>query len=70
MEKMRIFLQDRQSRLYLKSGSEWTAAMNKAASFRMVVSALDYALAVKAPHLDVLMHFGDPKYDVRLNVTR
>jgi hypothetical protein len=65
---MRIILQNRQSRLYYKYGSEWTAEIDKATDFHQVVFAIDYARSVLACNLDVLMCFGDPKYDVRLNV--
>jgi hypothetical protein len=65
---MRIILQNRQSRLYYKCGSEWTAEIDKAMDFHQVVFAIDYARSVLACNLDVLMYFGNPKYDVRLNV--
>jgi hypothetical protein len=67
---MRIILQDRQSLLYFKGFDEWTDEIEEARDFRQVVSAIDYVQIFQIPNLDVVMNFGDPKFDVRAPVTR
>lgn len=66
---MRVIIQNRKSLLFLKSGDEWTSHINDALDFQGVIKAFDYAIKSKLPAIDVVMHFGDPAYDVRLRVT-
>jgi hypothetical protein len=66
---MRILLQNRKSRLYYKGADEWTSHIKDASDFQRVVKAFDYAYKSRLPSIDVVMHFGDPVYDVRLRVT-
>lgn len=66
---MRVILQNRQSLLYFKSFDEWTDEIEEARDFRRVVSAFDYLQIFKIPNLDLVMNFGDPKYDVKTPVT-
>jgi len=66
---MRIILQNRESLLYFKSFDEWTEEIEEARDFRQVASAFDYVQIFKIPNLDVVMNFGDPKYDVKTPVT-
>lgn len=65
----RVVIQDRQSRLYLKGADEWTPEINEAEDFEQIVEAIDFLRLARLPHIDVLMHFEDPKYDVRLTGT-
>ncbi|HEX4644186.1 MAG TPA: hypothetical protein VH598_01105 [Verrucomicrobiae bacterium] len=66
---MRVVIQDRKSRLYFKGTSEWIAEINEAEDFEQIVKAIDFLRQTRLPHIDVLMHFDDPKYDVRLTAT-
>jgi hypothetical protein len=66
---MRILLQDRKSQLYFKGANDWTADINNASDFLQVIKALDYARATRLPNLDALMHFEDPKYDIRISAS-
>lgn len=66
---MRIILQNRKSRLYYKGANEWTSHIKDASDFQRVVKAFDYVYKSRLPSMDVVMHFGDPVYDVRLRVT-
>lgn len=65
---MRIILQDQHSRRYFKAGNGWTAEIDDAMDFHQVVLAIDFARGLKLAHLNLLMYFGDPRYDVRLNL--
>lgn len=67
---MRIILQNNKSLLYYKSPKEWTPNIRDALEFPGVVTAFDYVNKSRLPSIDVLMHFGDPTYDVRLRVTK
>jgi hypothetical protein len=66
---MRVILQDRKSLLYLKGVDQWTSSIQEASDFQKIIKAFDFASESKLPSIDVLMCFGDPKYDVRLRVT-
>jgi hypothetical protein len=66
---MRIILQDRESFLYLKQTNEWTPAVEEATDFQHLTAAMDFVRLVRIPGLDVLMYFGDPRYDVRLRAS-
>jgi len=66
---MRIILQNNKSLLYFKMPNEWTSHIHDASDFQGVVKAFDYVHKTRLPSMDVLMHFGDPVYDVRLRVS-
>ncbi|MDB6121939.1 MAG: hypothetical protein JWQ71_932 [Pedosphaera sp.] len=66
---MRVILQNRKSLLYFKASNQWTPFIHEASDFEGIIKAVDFISEVKLPGIDVLMHFGDPKYDVRLKVT-
>ncbi|MDB6066113.1 MAG: hypothetical protein JWR26_2321 [Pedosphaera sp.] len=63
---MKIILQHRTSRLFLSGRNDWTSDVKDARNFQQIVSAIDFVSAGRLTNLDVLMHFGDPRYDVRL----
>jgi hypothetical protein len=64
---LRILLQDRISKLFLKNDNEWTSKIEDAREFQQVVDAADYVHAQNMANADVLMRFDDPKYDVRIS---
>jgi hypothetical protein len=66
---LRVLLQNRNSRLYLKITNEWTPDIKEAEVFRGVVQAIQFASRSRLPSMDVIMYFGNPRYDFRLNVT-
>jgi hypothetical protein len=66
---MRVIVQDRKSLLYVKGVNQWTPSIHEASDFQRIIKAFDFVSESKLPCIDVLMHFGDPKYDVRLKVT-
>jgi hypothetical protein len=67
---LRVILQHRKSLLYLKGLSEWTPNIREAREFKDIVHAIDFAQLARLTELDVLMHFGDSKYDIRLAASR
>jgi len=66
---VRMLIQDRESRLYFKKPNDWTADLAEAADFKEIIAAVDAARDTGRQTLDILMSFGDPKYDVRIPAT-
>ncbi|MDB6111866.1 MAG: hypothetical protein JWR69_3616 [Pedosphaera sp.] len=66
MMSLRILLLHRKSLLYLKGISDWTPNTREARDFNDVGQAFNFVRAAKLAELDILMHFEDPKYDIRL----
>jgi hypothetical protein len=67
--RSKIVLQNRDSLLYLKSESQWTSLLEEARQFEHIADASAFARKTKLPVLDIVMSFGDPKYDVRLSAS-
>jgi hypothetical protein len=65
----RTIIQDRQSRLYFKQPDAWTADIGEATNFERMTAAIEFARQTGRQTLDVLMTFGDPKYDVRISAS-
>jgi hypothetical protein len=66
---MRVILQNRRTRLYFRGSNEWTPDIAQAANFEQVIAALEFVRQSKHAHLDILMSFGEPRYDVRITAT-
>jgi hypothetical protein len=66
---MQVVIQDRTNQLYYKGEGQWTPEIAEAADFQEVIRAFDFVLVSHLSNLDVLMDFGDPKYDVRISAT-
>ena len=64
-----IVLQNRESHLYLKEVGQWTSVVEDAAKFEHIADASAFARHSKLSILDIVMSFGDPKYDVRLRAS-
>jgi hypothetical protein len=54
--------------MYFKAGNHWTPNVKDAMDFRHILLALDFAFTLKALQLDLLVDFGDLRYDVRLKL--
>jgi hypothetical protein len=67
--KMRIIVQDRQSQLYLEGESNWTQDLCKAREFPVITDAITFVHRTKLNKMDVLMHFGDARFDFRAQVS-
>jgi hypothetical protein len=64
-----IVLQNRESLLYLTEDGKWTDDVARASKFEHVADASSFARRAKIGLLDIVMTFGDPKYDVRLSAS-
>jgi hypothetical protein len=64
-----IVLQNRESLLYLTKDGKWTHDVAQATKFEHVADASSFALRSKLSLVDIVMTFGDPKYDVRLRAS-
>lgn len=62
-------IQNRDSLLYWKGEGQWTPHVEEAAPFEHIADANAFARKSKIPVLDIVMNFGDPRYDVRLNAS-
>ena len=67
--RSKIVLQNRESLLYLKGEGQWTPHVAEASSFEHVADANAFVRHAKLPVLDIVMTFGDPRYDVRLRAS-
>lgn len=64
-----IVLQNRESLLYLTKDGKWTDDVSRATKFDHVADASSFAMRAKLSLMDIVMTFGDPKYDVRLRAS-
>jgi hypothetical protein len=64
--RSKIVLQNRDSLLYWKGEDQWTPHLDEAHQFAHIADANTFARKAKVAALDIVMSFGDPKYDVRL----
>ena len=69
ISKATIVLQSRESQLYLKGEGQWTPTVQEAVKFNHIADASAFACKSKLALLDIVMTFGDPKYDVRLRAS-
>ena len=64
--RAKIVLQNRESLLYFNEKGQWTANLEEATRFEHVADANAFARKSKLTLVDIVMSFGDPRYDVRL----
>jgi len=67
--RAKIVLQNRESLLYLNQDGKWTSNIEEATRFEHVADANSFARKSKLTLLDIVMSFGDPRYDVRMAAT-
>ena len=63
---MRILIQHRTHLLYLRGDGQWTPDSDAARCFTNSVAALDRCLHGGLGHVQILLKFSDPRYDVAL----
>ena len=66
---MTIVIQNCKSHLYLHRNGEWTEDAAAAANFGSSVAARSYIQAHGLAAAQIVMCFGDPKYDVVLPIS-
>ena len=62
---VRFILQDRDSQSFVNDKDEWVTNIRGARDFRHITEAMEFARTSDRPFLDLVMTFGDVKYDVR-----
>jgi hypothetical protein len=67
--RSKIVLQNRDSLLYWKGEGQWTPHVEEAVQFEHIADASAFAQKSKITVLDIVMNFGDPRYDVRLSAS-
>jgi hypothetical protein len=65
--RARVVIQNRDSLLYFGGGDQWTSDINQAVDFERLRHAREMAREIKQINLEILMTFGEPKYDVRFH---
>jgi hypothetical protein len=64
--KLKILLQDRDSRLYLQALQQWTSKREEALDFQNSARASGFVLQERIPNIDIILSFPDSQYDVRI----
>ncbi|MDB6110464.1 MAG: hypothetical protein JWR69_2214 [Pedosphaera sp.] len=67
--KSRIILQDKGSQLYFQGPNAWINDLSAATNFEQIIEALEFVRREKLANLDIIMSFGDPRYDIRLTAS-
>lgn len=65
-----VVIQNQKTQLYLQAGQVWTQEIKEAANFKTTLEASAFAVHQKLSDCDIVMHFGDAKYDVRVEANR
>jgi len=66
--EMKVLIQDGSSRQYYAGTDCWVPAIGMAWDFKNVVTALNVAVREKLGQVNILMYFGNPRYDISLPV--
>jgi hypothetical protein len=62
-----VVIQDVRTGQYLKKASVWVPDVREAAVFEHILDASSYAMKARLKDYHIVMSFGDPRYDVRLD---
>ncbi len=65
---MRVFLQNKRTKLYVRGFGEWVQRREQAADFGSSWLALDFAVENKLADLEIVFSFEDRRFDFRLPV--
>jgi len=63
---MKIFLQNKKTRLYLMSAGKWTQFSTEALDFPNYDKAIEFALAHRLSKVHVVLKFADHPYNICL----
>ncbi|GEM_PF-1073656 len=63
---MKIYLQHQKSRQFLMKNWDWTPDIEKAMNFSTSLQAMDFCRLHKLGQTQVVLKFGDPRYDIVL----
>ena len=65
---MKVYIKKFSTGRYLKSPNTWTSDQSEALCFKNSLTALDFCFANHIGKSVILINFGDPKYDIELQV--
>jgi hypothetical protein len=63
---LKIFVQDRKSRLYFRGSEQWTHNREEAMNFQHSAKASGFVLQARLPNIDIILGFADAKSDLRI----
>lgn len=63
---VKILIQDQSTRLYFTEFNGWSSELEHAQDFKHVAGAVRHVVRTGLGAVDVLMHFENSRYDVRL----
>ncbi len=63
--RARVVIRKRDSLLYFQGEGRWTSDINKAVDFGRLLLAREMARQIKHEGLEIIMNFGEPKYDLQ-----
>ena len=66
MQRMRIFLQQRETNLYLKDVDIWTSDRSEAMEFVSSTTALEFCQINKLDAVQVVLRFEEERYEIVL----
>jgi hypothetical protein len=64
--RLKVFLQDRKSRLYFQGLEKWTHNRDEALNFQHSAKASGVVMQTKLPNMDIIMSLSESKYDLRI----
>jgi hypothetical protein len=64
----KVLVQHVSTRNYLGSQRLWVKSESEAHLFPNTLEAIDYCLAHRIRHVDIILKFPDPSYDIRLEM--
>jgi hypothetical protein len=67
---MRILLQQKQTGLYFKDISAWDPDSTAAMDFLSSTAAIDFCVANKISHVQIVLKFDEQRYDIVLPVLK
>jgi hypothetical protein len=68
---MRVLIQDCSTKLFLRNAKavDWCDSADKAKNFGSSVTAINHAVDQRLPDCEVILKFGNPKYDIHFTVS-
>ncbi len=67
---MKVLLRSTQTSQYYQSASEWTSNEQEALDLKQTSRAVELVFNARLEHVEVLLCYEDPRYNIVLPVTR
>lgn len=65
---MKVFIQNKSTKMFLRDGRRWTSNPEKARDFGTSLKAIDFLQQFKAEQTHIILKFDDPRYDIILHM--